>query len=105
MAFYKPVQYRNNPDGITSSTGIYKAIQNLIQSYFGRERAFIITFTKPTANSLDAQVEVYVPDYENEVLCLEDTIMASTFAGSREAVVGGKDPANRNYVAGYGYEC
>jgi hypothetical protein len=104
MAFFKPVQYRNNPDGITSSTAVHKSIQNLIQSYFGQDRAFIITFIKPTANSLDAQVEVYVPDYENETLCLEDTLTASSFAGTREAVVGGKDPANRNYVAGYGYE-
>lgn len=100
MAFFKPVQYKNNPDGKVNSEGVYQNIKRLIDSFFGQDVAFMITFIKPSANTLDAQVEVYDPDYINEVLCLRQTLMASSFSKERIAVAGGQDPQNQNYVPG-----
>lgn len=86
MAFIFPrVEYLNSPTGYDNISVVNDNINNVINSYFGKDYAFKISYTRITPGGLDARIEVYRPDYEMQILCLVGTVTASSYPANMGA--------------------
>lgn len=80
--YFQRVTYTNSTDGLSSVTFINRCIDNAINTWFGQDVLFIITYIPSQPIGFDAQIEVRKPVYGENRSEYVTTMTASQYSDS-----------------------